>query len=99
MLDVLTSIADSIGDFLSNGLELLFNLIKSFYTVVINLFSDFISQLSSKLFSIGLHFISIFDFISFDSGFLSFDFVYVFVGILAIVFVFKLVWNLICSFF
>lgn len=97
MLDVLNYILESIGDFLSKGLRPLFDLIETFFSVVINLFSDFLSDRSGTFSSIGSHFISVFDSFSFNSNFLSFDFIYFFVGLLAVGFVFKLVWQLISN--
>ncbi len=97
MVDVLNSILDSVSDFLSKGLDLLFVIIQQFFTAVIELFSDFLSDSVSGLSSVGSHFVSVFDSISFDSNFLSFDFIYSFIGILVFGFIFKLVWQLISN--
>lgn len=99
LMEALNSVFETIGDFLANGFSIIFDLITSLFHGFFGLFSDFISYVSSELSALGSYFISIFDFSSFSTDFTSIDFLYVFVGVLLSVFVFKLLWNLICSFF
>ncbi len=99
MSEFLQLILDTIACILSEGPSFFCELLERVFSFALEVFFDFLSDNSDKISVIGSDFISVFDSLSFNSNFLSFEFIYFFIGILAIGFIFKLVWNFVCSLF
>lgn len=84
-------------DILESVFNFFFGCIDWVFGKTIEFFYDFFSSHSSDIKSLGVKFIGLFDIIPLGSDALSIDFIYFFIGAVAFVFLFKLVWSLISS--
>ena len=76
--------------------EFLFSLVSDFFVIVKDLFIDFFTSSSDFFIDIGE---SVYDFFYSSIEFGDFNFILFFIGAIISIFIFKLVWQIICSFF
>lgn len=98
MSDAIGEVFQWIVNAFSSLFETLFNALKTLFTSVKDLIFDIFGSNLFDMSSLGKSFVGIMESI-FNGDFFSSDFLFIILGLIIFVFVFKFVWNLFCSFF
>lgn len=96
MTDIIGDVLSWIVNAFSSLLEVLFDALKTLFTTVKDLIFDFFDSNSFDLSSLGKSFMGLFERI-FNGDFFSSDFLFIALGLIIFVFIFKLVWQLLSN--